>query len=300
MSKNKTIENNSEPGEIRFKRLGDIAREVMHREYALTDSDKDLEVGCGGSDKMMKSGYPELDKMLGSFVEGALYVIGGRPAVGKTALMLDITTKVVASTPKLVYILSLEMTAEELTQRMISMIVNLDQKTVRGGNLTDYQKNLICLCWCIMDAMPIYICDAAASMEQIESVVREEISDGILLIDCLQLIDAGGEHSKRSMIQSRDEISPALKALATEKNVPIVVCSQLTQGSDQRENKRPQLSDFRDNERIVQDADGIILIHRDPNNAGDKAELILAKNRFGETGSAYIRFDNDKWSFNYL
>ena len=127
---------------MQFVILGDIASDVMHRRYFLKDSEKAY-VTCGGSGEMMKSGIAELDGMLGAFVDGALYVIGGSPAMGKTALIIEIAVDVVASTTKPVFILSLDMTAEHLIQRMISRIVNIDQQTVRSGNLTDYQRNIM-------------------------------------------------------------------------------------------------------------------------------------------------------------
>ena len=202
-----------------FVKLSEIAEKVMQEDFFLKILEKNPAVDCVGSATLMATGLESLDRLLTSFKSGQLYVIGSRPGMGKTALLIQIALSIVALTNKSVYIQSLEMTAEQIVQRMISQIVDIDQMTVRSGNLLNNQKNLMYLCWSIMDAMPIYICDTVASMEEISRFVKNEAEDGVLLIDYLQLIDAyvdsGNNRTYSKVSVNRvSEVSCALKQLA--------------------------------------------------------------------------------------
>ena len=157
----------------------------------------------------------------------------------------------------------------------------------------------------IMDAMPIYICDTVASMEEISRFVKNEAEDGVLLIDYLQLIDAHVDsgnnraYSKAS-VNRISEVSCALKQLAQETKMPIIVCSQLTRALERRSDKRPILQDLRQTGSIEQDVDGVIFVYRNSyysNDGGDEAELILAKNRNGETGTTHVKFNRSRLMF---
>ena len=285
-----------------FVKLSEIAEKVMQEKFFLKISEKVPAVDCGGSATLMTTGLKSLDRLLCSFLPGQLYVIGSRPGMGKTVLLIQSALNVVASTNKSVYIQSLEMTAEQIVQRMISQIVDIDIMTVRSGNLSNNQKNLMYLCWSIMDAMPIYICDTvASSMGEISRFVKNEAEDGVLWIDYYQLIDPYVSRSNnRAYSKAMSEVSCALKQLAQEMKMPVIVCSQLARGLELRPDARPQLQDLRQYGTILQDADGVIFVYRDSyysNDGGEEAELILAKNRNGETGTAHVKFNRSRLMF---
>lgn len=287
-----------------FIRLSEIVKKVMEEELFLTEAEKAAPVAGKASAARMTTGLKTLDDMHVSFVPGRMYLIGGRPGIGKTALLIQIAMNIVSSTSKPVYIWSLEMTCEQMVRRMLSQIVDISQRTLQSGDLSGKQKALLYLCWSIMDAMPIYVCDTTASLEEIRRFAKNEAGNGALLIDHLQLIDAyvdTGNSRAYAMasVQRIAEVSSALKQLAQELGIPIIVCSQLTRALEQRADKRPTLRDLRQTCSIEQDLDGVIFIYRDSyyNDGGDEAELILAKNKNGETGTAYVKFNSDRLVF---
>ena len=287
-----------------FIRLSEIVKKVMEEELFLTEAEKAAPVAGKASAARMTTGLKTLDDMHVSFVPGRMYLIGGRPGIGKTALLIQIAMNIVSSTSKPVYIWSLEMTCEQMVYRMLSQIVDISQRTLQSGDLSGKQKALLYLCWSIMDAMPIYVCDTTASLEEIRRFAKNEAGNSALLIDHLQLIDAyvdSGNSRAYAMasVQRIAEVSSALKQLAQELEIPIIVCSQLTRALEQRADKRPTLRDLRQTCSIEQDLDGVIFIYRDSyyNDGGDEAELILAKNKNGETGTAYVKFNSDRLVF---
>ena len=287
-----------------FIRLSEIVEKVMEEELFLTKAEKAALVAGEASAAEMTTGLKALDDMHVSFGPGQMYLIGGRPGIGKTALLIQIAMNIVSSTNKPVYIWSLEMTCEQMVYRMLSQIVDISQRTLQSGDLSGKQKALLYLCWSIMDAMPIYVCDTTASLEEIRRFAKNEAGNSALLIDHLQLIDAyvdSGNSRAYAMtsVQRIAEVSSALKQLAQELEIPIIVCSQLTRALEQRADKRPTLRDLRQTCSIEQDLDGVIFIYRDSyyNDGGDEAELILAKNKNGETGTAYVKFNSDRLIF---
>lgn len=287
-----------------FIRLSRIVEKVMEEEFFLTKAEKAALVAGEASAAEMTTGLKALDDMHVSFGPGQMYLIGGRPRIGKTALLIQIAMNIASSTNKPVYIWSLEMTCEQMVYRMLSQIVDISQRTLQSGVLSGKQKALLYLCWSIMDAMPIYVCDTTASLEEIRRFAKNEAGNSALLIDHLQLIDAyvdTGNSRAYAMasVQRIAEVSSALKQLAQELGIPIIVCSQLTRALEQRADRRPTLRDLRQTCSIEQDLDGVIFIYRDSyyNDGGDEAELILAKNKNGETGTAYVKFNSDRLVF---
>lgn len=288
-----------------FVKLSEIAEKVMQEEYFLKISEKVPDCDCGGDGTLITTGLKSLDSMLYSFAPAQLHLIAGRPGMGKTALLTDIAVNIVACTNKSVYIQSLEMSAEQIVQRMIPQIVDIDLRTVYSGNLSKEQKDLMYICWSIMDAMPIYICDTVESVEEIRHYVKEEVEDGVLLIDYLQLIDAYVDNGNNraysnASVKRVSEVARALKRLAMDKEIPIIVCSQLTRAIESRSDKHPNLRDLRQTGSIEQDVDSVIFIYRDSYysiDAGNEAELILAKNRNGEIGTAHVKFNSDSLRF---
>ena len=279
-----------------FVKLSEIADKVMQEKFFLKISEKNTAVSYGGSATLMTTGLESLDRLLTSFKPGQLYVIGSRPGMGKTTFLIQIALNIVSSTNKAVYIQTLEMSAEQIVQRMILQIVDIDPITVWNGNLSKKQKNLMYLCWSIMNAMPIYICDTInASMEEICRFVKNEAKDGVLLIDYFQLLVSYVSRINNSdYIKATSKVSYTLKQLTQETKMPIIVCNQLGRSFELRSDKCPQLQELKQTSTILQDADGVIFVYRDSyysDDGGDEAELILVKNRNGETGTTHVKFN---------
>ena len=285
----------------KFLKLSEVVTDIMHEKFSLNDSDKTSDIDYGSSGYTMKTGIASLDEMLDSFDKGHLYAIGGRPFMGKKTLLSQAAINIVSSTNKSAYIISLEMPAELVVLRMISQIIDIDQISLRTGKLSQNQKELICTCWAIMDAMPIYICDTSPlSMEEIDSLVKDEVLDGILMIDYIQLIDT---YNKKTTA----EIWHALKLLSVRQDIPVVVTTQLSRAVEYHAGQRPVLQDLGSACCIEQDIDGVIFIRSDAyysnrhaffsNNGGNDAELILAKNYRGPIGTAHVKFNRARLLF---
>lgn len=254
------------------------------------------------------TGYRALDEKTSGFQPGDLVVIAGRPSMGKTALALNIARNASLETGKPMAIFSLEMSREQLSLRMLSAEARVDSSRMRGGFLSQTDLSRISRAAGTLYDIPIYIDDSPAiSAIEIRAKARRmkmEKGVGLVIIDYLQLVRGRASAERRDLEIS--EISRSLKALAKEINVPVVAVSQLNRKVEERTNKRPVLSDLRESGAIEQDADVILFIYRDEvyNGAEDNpnegiAELVLAKQRNGPTGTVklaflkqYTRFEN--------
>lgn len=258
--------------------------------------------GLGG----VPTGFPSLDNLLGGLHRSDLIILAARPSVGKTTLALDIArhAAVVGKVP--VGIFSLEMSAQQLTQRMLSAQAHVDAWKLRTGKLTaeaDFQK--------IRDSMselstaPIYIDDQAGNsiikMKSVARRLKSEFGLGLIVVDYLQLMSAGKNYD--SMVNQVTEISRSLKGLARELDVPVLALSQLSRAVESRGGK-PRLSDLRDSGSIEQDADVVMFIHRE-DRAGTRtdaestgiAEILVEKHRNGPVGKADLYFDEKNSTF---
>ncbi|MDR1606580.1 MAG: replicative DNA helicase [Streptococcaceae bacterium] len=246
----------------------------------------------------ISTGFPALDEKTTGLHEGELIILAARPAMGKTAFALNIASNV-GKLGQTVAIFSLEMPAESLVNRMVSSEGLIDAQALRTGKLTDDDwRNLIIAQGALADRS-IYVDDSPAiKITEIRARARklaqEQGNLGLILIDYLQLITGTGRENRQQEVA---EISRQLKVLAKELKVPVVALSQLSRGVESREDKRPKLSDLRESGSIEQDADIVAFIHREAyyKNANDpeveidnKAEIIFAKNRSGETGTAEL------------
>lgn len=254
------------------------------------------------------TGYRALDEKTSGLQPGDLVVIAGRPSMGKTALALNIARNASLETGNPTAIFSLEMSREQLSLRMLSAEARIDSSRMRGGFLSQTDLARINRAAGALYDIPIYIDDSPTiSALEIRARARRmkmEKGLGLIIIDYLQLMKGRASAERRDIEIS--EISRSLKALAKEINVPVVALSQLNRKVEERTNKRPQLSDLRESGAIEQDADVIVFIYRDEvyNKAEDNpnegiAELILAKQRNGPTGTVklaflkqYTRFEN--------
>ena len=285
---------------IHFKKMSSIADAVMHTDYLLKDSDRISIRERACQCEVMRSGIDSLDDILGSFEPGHFYLIGGRPGIGKTTLLLQVATNIALTTNKPIYIITLEMLEKHIVHWMISQIADIEQRVVKSGNLSEKQRQQMINCWAEIDTMSVRICETVVTMDEIKWFVKEQIKDGILLIDYFQLIYGSISDRKIPPKVRMKEIARELSCLAKENNIPVVVSSQLPRSIELRADKRPVLQDFEIIGEIDQYADGVIFVYRDAyymKDAGDEAEITIAKNPLGPVGTANVRFNKERLLF---
>ena len=256
----------------------------------------------------LSTGFVGLDKITTGLHEGNLIILAARPAMGKTALALNIAKHVATVERKPAVIFSLEMGAEELIERMVASEGMIPGYHLKTGNLsTDEWKRLIHAQSNLYD-VPIFVDDTAGiRISDIRSKARKLSQEmgglGIIIIDYLQLI-TGSKRENRQQIVS--EISRELKILAKDLRVPVIALSQLSRSVEQRQDKRPMLSDLRESGSIEQDADIVVFLYRDAyyqkeqadsQEANNVTELILEKNRHGSLGTVKLYFHKEYTKF---
>lgn len=243
------------------------------------------------------SGYTDLDKITTGFQKSDLIIIAARTSVGKTAFALNIAQNVGCRGKTPVAIFSLEMSAPQLVQRMISSEGNIDGHKLRTGSLDDSDWTKLTIAMSTLSEAPIYIDDTPGiSIFDIRSKARRlkaEKGLSLIIIDYLQLINVRGKLDNRQ--QEISEISRQLKSIARELEVPVVALSQLSRAVEQRQDKRPMLSDIRESGSIEQDADLVAFLYRedyyDPETENKNiVEVIIAKHRNGPTGKIELIF----------
>ncbi|RFU68075.1 replicative DNA helicase [Bacillus sp. V59.32b] len=244
------------------------------------------------------TGFAELDRMTAGFQRNDLIIVGARPSVGKTAFALNIAQNVATKTEENVAIFSLEMGAEQLVMRMLCAEGNINAQNLRTGALTDEDWRKLTMAMGSLSNAGIYIDDTpGVRIGEIRSKCRrlkQEQGLGMILIDYLQLIQGNGQSGENRQ-QEVSEISRSLKALARELQVPVIALSQLSRGVEQRQDKRPMMSDIRESGSIEQDADIVAFLYRD--DYYDKEtenqniiEIIIAKQRNGPVGTVSLAF----------
>ena len=259
-----------------------------------------------GSVTGIATGFLDLDVMTSGMQPADLVLIAARPSMGKTAFVLNIAQHVAFKINKSVAIFSLEMSKEQLVNRMFSLESNVDAQHLRNGKLdeTEWEK-LIESAGVIGESKLIIDDTPGITIQEMRSKCRKyKLEQGLdmIIIDYLQLMSGGGKSESRQ--QEISEISRSLKALARELKVPVLALSQLSRAVEQRPDKRPMMSDLRESGAIEQDADVIMFIYRDDyyNKDTEKpgvAEIIIAKQRNGPVGTVdlawmakYTKFAN--------
>lgn len=244
------------------------------------------------------TGFAELDRMTAGFQRNDLIIVGARPSVGKTAFALNISQNVATKTGENVAIFSLEMGAEQLVMRMLCAEGNIDAQRLRTGSLTDEDWGKLTMAMGSLASAGIFIDDTpGVRISDIRSKCRrlkQEHGLGMILIDYLQLI-LGSGRSGENRQQEVSEISRSLKQLARELQVPVIALSQLSRGVEQRQDKRPMMSDIRESGSIEQDADIVAFLYRDDyydkeSENKNIIEIIIAKQRNGPTGTVQLAF----------
>lgn len=251
--------------------------------------------------------YPELDKLLLGMQPGQLIILAARPAMGKTALALNVAQNACDFSKLPVAVFSLEMMAKELSMRLLTQRAKVDSKRIRQKDLLDTDLRRIGVGIQQLSELPIYINDnAGANLLDIQSACRKiKASEGLALvvIDYLQLMSSHNKALPRE--QQISEISRGLKNMAKELECPVIALSQLNRGVESRPNKRPMTSDLRESGSIEQDADIVMFVYRDEYYNPDSkdqgvAEVIVGKNRGGEVGTAKLAFVGAHTSFENL
>ncbi|HOV47359.1 MAG TPA: replicative DNA helicase [Anaerolineae bacterium] len=249
------------------------------------------------------SGFRDLDRLLGGFQRSDLVILAARPGVGKTSLLLTMALKA-AEKGKLVAIFSLEMSAEQLVQRMISSLSRVDAQRLRIGNLQDEDLPKIEDAIGHLADLPIYIDDTPALTPlQLRTKCRRLHSEhglDMAYVDYLQLMTADTRTENR--VQEVSYLSRMLKALARELDTPVLTASQLSRAVEQRQDRRPVLSDLRESGSIEQDADVVMFIYRDDMYHPETqqlniAEIIVAKHRSGPVGTVQLYFNRNLTQF---
>ncbi len=254
------------------------------------------------------TGFDDLDKMTAGLQPGDLVIVAGRPSMGKTSFAMNIAEHAAISGKKPVAIFSMEMSAEQLSFRMISSLGRVNQSHLRTGNFTDEDWHRINAAVTIMSESKIFIDDTPAmNPTEIRARCRRlarEHGLGLIVLDYIQLMQVAGNTENRATELSL--ISRSLKALAKELRVPVIALSQLNRSVEQRTDKRPVMSDLRESGAIEQDADLIAFIYRDEVYNKETmrkgiADIIVAKQRNGPIGEIHLTFLGEYTKFeNYL
>ena len=249
------------------------------------------------------TGFTDLDEIILGLQPSSLVIIGARPAMGKTAFALNVASNVAQSTNLPVLVFSLEMSHTELTMRFLSSEAEVDSKLLRTGNISEAEWSKINVAVGRLDNRLLFLDDnASVTVMEIRAKARRLKAKynglGLIVIDYLQLMSGNNSESRQLEVS---EISRNLKVLARELDVPVIALSQLSRRLEDRQDKRPQLSDLRESGSLEQDADIVMFLHRPEmyrNEKGESsentekgvAEVIIGKHRAGPTGNVKLAF----------
>lgn len=286
--------------------VSDSKNTVTHIKKALVESYKKLSDAMESQDGLMgvPTGFPTLDRKLSGLQGSQLIIIAGRPGMGKTSFALNIVEHVTKIKKIPTLVISLEMAADQLASRLISSESGVDSQKIRMGSVNVEETNRIAQAIQSLGEAPLYIDDSSkiSTTEMLAKAQRlkKQYGLGLIVIDYLQLMSSGTRAESRQ--NEISQITRTLKVMARELDVPIVLLSQLSRANEKRDraSRKPMLSDLRESGAIEQDADVVIFLHRegyyqdanleeddDPN----KAEIIIAKQRSGPTGSIMARWN---------
>lgn len=252
-----------------------------------------------------KTGFSLLDRVLAGMGKSDLVLIGARPGMGKTSFALNIATNVAKQTKKAVCIFSLEMSAEQLVNRVLASEALVNSYALRTGELTPEDWEHLAVASGELSGCDILIDDTSGmTVTAMKAKLRRVQNLGLVVIDYLGLMQ--GDHHNDNRVQEVSEISRSLKIMAKELMVPVICCAQLSRGPESRTDKKPMLSDLRDSGAIEQDADTVIFLYRSEyyktdetanNQSTSIAEVIIAKNRHGSTGNINLGWNGQYTKF---
>lgn len=321
------------------RELFDLATQGQDRSFvafdqALSDAVQSIDRAYTNSSHVVgvATGLIDLDKQLGGLHPSDLIVVAARPGMGKTSFATNIAYAAAQSALKsqgkegaTVAFFSLEMSAEQLAMRLLAQESGVPSDRMRRGSITQENFNRFVEVSRTMVTLPLFIDDTAAltigGLRTRARRLKRQHSLGLIVVDYIQLLSASNTRND-NRVQEISEITRGLKTLAKELNVPVIALSQLSRSVEQRENKRPRLPDLRESGSIEQDADVVMFLYREeyykmgekPDEGSEqmsawvegmsavyhKAEVIIAKQRHGPTGSIYVHFDGKLTKFSNL
>ena len=283
-----------------FIRISDVVSASLQNIESLAQQSDDV--------TGVPTGYIALDKMTAGLQKEELIILAARPAVGKTAFALNIAQNVATKADQVVAIFSLEMGAESLVNRMLCAEGNIDAGHLRTGQLSEDEWSNLIMAMGTLGQSKIFIDDTpgiriAEIRAKSRRLLQEQGKLGLIVIDYLQLIEGNNRESRQ---QEVSDISRQLKKLAKELKVPVIALSQLSRGVEQRQDKRPVLSDIRESGSIEQDADIVAFLYRDDyyeregveeperdEQENNVVEVIIEKNRSGARGTVKLLFKKE-------
>lgn len=251
--------------------------------------------------KVVRTGFPKLDQATGGLRPGSLVIVAARPAMGKSALVVNIATNTAINYKTHVAFFSLEMSKEEIGNRILSSKSSISTFKLQNANISNNEWDQISEALSVLSPAPFYI-DDRSGINTVEMMakcrqLKNENRLGLIVVDYMQLMTPAGGRNFGNRQQEISEISRSLKIMAKDLEVPVIALSQLSRGAEQRDEHRPILSDLRDSGAIEQDADMVMFIYRkkyydsDPEKPEiEDAEIILAKNRQGPTKTVHLKW----------
>lgn len=276
--------------------LGEVAMEVYQM---LEEKDR----------RGLETGFFELDEMLNGLQNGEMIIVAARPSMGKTAFAMNIIEHISADNKIPTAVFSLEMSKQQLAQRLLCSRGQIDAQKVRRGMLQNHEYQHLALMAAELSKAPVWVDDSPGltilDLRAKARRLKAKHDVKCIMIDYMQLMDNPGVESRQQQIS---EISRGIKAVARELNIPVICLSQLNRASEGRDGHRPRMSDLRESGSIEQDADVIALLHREdyyrmsePDFVADNiAEIIIAKQRNGPTGTMKLTFLNKTTRFENL
>ncbi len=275
-----------------------IVNDVYNKLAQITGEDKEKYKG-------IPSGFGMLDKYLTGLNKSDLILIGARPAMGKTSFALNLAQNISMGARKKCIVFSLEMTKEQLAERLLSAQAGVESQKLKTGELTNDEWVRLGNAAGQFNDVELYLDDTSSiTVPEIKSRIRRMKNVDAIIIDYLGLISSASK--KENRVQEVSEITRQLKMMAKDLNIPVICCAQLSRGTEGHgKNHKPQLADLRESGSIEQDADIVLFLYREDYYRNDvaedkqddidanKTELIVAKNRHGATGSIEMTFDKE-------
>ncbi|MDB5186007.1 MAG: Replicative helicase [Candidatus Saccharibacteria bacterium] len=289
-----------------------VKQDITSIEEILTTSFDRLEELSQNKGKLrgLPTGFKDMDNLLAGLQRSDLLIIAARPSMGKTAFALNLAHNVAVKSQEPVLIFSLEMSKEQLVDRMLSMESGVDAWNMRTGNLTENDFERISHAMGTLSEAPIFIDDTPGiTVSDLRTKARREAHIrplGLIVVDYLQLMSGGSRFSGQSnRVQEISEISRGLKGVARELNVPLIALSQLSRSVESRTPQIPQLADLRESGSIEQDADVVAFLYREDYYNPDTErknllDILIKKHRNGALGTIELYFDKDKQRFRSL
>ncbi|MBC3937970.1 MULTISPECIES: replicative DNA helicase [Anaerotruncus] len=281
-----------------FKHIRTAITETYELLQHLSGEDRDKYKG-------ISTGYPALDRVITGLNKTDLILIAARPGMGKTSLALNIAENVATKGGRTVAVFSLEMSSEQLAQRLLSSQASVEGQLLRTGELTGDDWVRIAMASQVLSKADVYLDDTPGiTVGEMKAKLRRLKKVDLVIIDYLQLMSTGRRSENR--VQEVSEITRNLKIMAKELNVPVITLSQLSRGPESRTTHKPMLSDLRESGSIEQDADIVLLLYREDYYAREEAEerniaeCDVAKNRHGEVGVVKLGWDNRYTRFTNL